>query len=137
MEFKITDQPINEQEVIELARSPHCGGLSVFVGTVRNQTKGKKVVSLEFEAYEAMAINKMREIASEAKRRWKVEKIAIYHRVGKLSVLETAVVIAVSTPHRKESFQACEYLIDTLKQVVPIWKKEIYEDGEIWVAAHP
>ncbi|EAY28894.1 molybdenum cofactor biosynthesis protein MoaE [Microscilla marina] len=137
MEFKITDQPINEQEVIDLVRSPHCGGLSVFVGTVRNQTKGKKVISLEFEAYEAMAMNKMREIAEQAQKRWKTDKIAIYHRVGKLSVEETAVVIAVSTPHRKESFQACEYLIDTLKQVVPIWKKEIYEDGEIWVAAHP
>lgn len=137
MDFKITDQTINEQEVIELARSGNCGGLSVFVGTVRNQTKGKKVVRLEFEAYEAMALNKMREIAEQAKNRWKADKIAIYHRTGKLSIGETAVVIAVSTPHRKESFEACEYLIDTLKKVVPIWKKEVYEDGEVWVAAHP
>lgn len=137
MNFKITDQTINEQEVIELARSGNCGGLSVFVGTVRNQTKGKKVVRLEFEAYEAMALNKMQEIAEQAKNRWKADKIAIYHRTGKLNIGETAVVIAVSTPHRKESFEACEYLIDTLKQVVPIWKKEVYEDGEIWVAAHP
>lgn len=137
MNFKITDQTINEQEVIELARSANCGALSVFVGTVRNQTKGKKVVSLEFEAYEAMALNKMREIAEQAQQRWKTDKVIIYHRVGKLSIEETAVVIAVSTPHRKASFEACEYLIDTLKEVVPIWKKEIYEDGEIWVAAHP
>jgi len=137
MNFKITDQTIDEQEVLELARSENCGGLSVFVGTVRNQTKGKKVMRLEFEAYETMALKKMQEIAEQAKERWNTDKIAIYHRVGVLGIGETAVVIAVSTPHRKESFEACEFLIDTLKQVVPIWKKEVYEDGEIWVAAHP
>lgn len=137
MNFKITDQTIDEQAVIELVRSENCGGLSVFVGTVRNQTKGKAVVRLEFEAYESMALKKMQEIAEQASTRWQTDQIAIYHRVGVLGLGETAVVIAVSTPHRKAAFEACEFLIDTLKQVVPIWKKEIYQDGEIWVAAHP
>ncbi len=137
MNFKITDQTIDEQAVIELVRSENCGGLSVFVGTVRNQTKGKAVVRLEFEAYESMALKKMQEIAEQARTRWQTDQIAIYHRVGVLGLGETAVVIAVSTPHRKAAFEACEFLIDTLKQVVPIWKKEIYQDGEIWVAAHP
>ena len=137
MNFKITDQTIDEQAVIELVRSENCGGLSVFVGTVRNQTKGKAVVRLEFEAYESMALKKMQEIAEKARTRWQTDQIAIYHRVGVLGLGETAVVIAVSTPHRKAAFEACEFLIDTLKQVVPIWKKEIYQDGEIWVAAHP
>ena len=136
MNFKISDTPLNTQEVIKMAESDKAGAVAVFIGTVRNHSQHKKVVSLEYEAYEAMAIRKMKEISEAAKQKWPIEKVAIHHRIGKLDIGDIAVVLAVSTPHRKESFEACEHLIDTLKEVVPIWKKEIYEDGEVWVAAH-
>lgn len=117
--------------------SPQCGGIDVFIGTVRNQTKGKTVVRLEFEAYEKMALNEMEKIAAEAFGRWPVQKLLVHHRVGILDVGEVPVVIAVAAAHRDAAFEACRYVIDTLKQTVPIWKKEVFEDGETWVAAHP
>lgn len=135
--FKIIDFPIVQEEVIQRATSENAGALAVFIGTVRNKTKEKKVVALEYEAYIPMALKKIQKIAKEAEKRWPIEKIAITHRIGKLAIGDSAVVIALSTPHRKESFEACQYVIDTLKEFVPIWKKEIYEDGEVWVAAHP
>ena len=92
---------------------------------------------MEFEAYGPMAVSEMRKIAVQAEEKWKCEKIAIHHRTGVLQIQEIAVIIAVATPHRKAAFEACQYCIDTLKETVPIWKKEIFEDGEIWVAAHP
>jgi len=109
----------------------------VFIGTVRNATKGKKVNKLEFEAYEPMAIAEMEKIAKQAFEKWPVQKVLIHHRIGVLEVGEVPVVIAVSAAHRAAAFDACRYIIDTLKQTVPIWKKEIFEDGEVWVAAHP
>jgi molybdopterin synthase catalytic subunit len=109
----------------------------VFIGTVRNHADRRAVVRLEYEAYDKMALKKMEEVAAEARRRWPVEKAAVVHRKGVLQIGEVAVVIAVSTPHRRESFEACQYIIDTIKQVVPIWKKEVYENGETWIAAHP
>ena len=117
--------------------SPESGGIDVFIGTVRNATKGKKVVKLEFEAYEPMAIAEMEKIAKQAFEKWPVQKVLIHHRTGVLEVGEVPVVIAVSAAHRAAAFDACKYIIDTLKQTVPIWKKEIFEDGEVWVAAHP
>jgi molybdopterin synthase catalytic subunit len=134
---KVVSQAIDNQEVISLVESEVVGAVAVFIGTVRNHNLAKKVVRLEYEAYEPMAVKKMTEIAETAQLRWNVEKIAIYHRVGSLAIGETAVVVAVSTKHRRESFEACQYIIDTLKEVVPIWKKEIYEDGQVWLAAHP
>ncbi len=113
------------------------GGIDVFIGTVRDMTKGQKVLRLEFEAYEPMAINEMKKIAATAATRWPVHKILIHHRTGVLNVGEVPVVIAVSAAHRDAAFDACRYVIDTLKQTVPIWKKEVFEDGEVWVAAHP
>lgn len=117
--------------------SPECGGIDVFIGTVRDATKGKAVVRLEFEAYRQMALNEMQKIAAQAMGKWPVQKIVLHHRTGKLGVGEVPVVIAVAAAHRDAAFDACRYLIDTLKQTVPIWKKEVFEDGEIWVAAHP
>ena len=113
------------------------GGIDVFIGTVRNATKGKPVLRLEFEAYEPMAIREMERIAQQAIEMFAVQKIALHHRTGILQVGEAAVVIAVSAPHRAAAFEACRYCIDTLKDTVPIWKKEVFEDGEVWVAAHP
>jgi molybdopterin synthase catalytic subunit len=133
----LTDQRINTDEIIAAVQSDGAGAINVFIGTVRNNTQKKTVVRLEFEAYESMALKKMQELASMASERWPVQKVAIVHRTGVLPIGEAAVVIAVSTPHRKASFEACEFIIDTLKEIVPIWKKEIFEDGEVWVAAHP
>ena len=137
IEIKLLERPLQAQECIDFVASPSAGGIDVFVGTVRDNTKGRKVMHLEFEAYKPMAISEMQKIAEQAKAQWPVEKITIHHRVGNLKIGEIAVIIAVSTPHRKASFEACQYAIDTLKQTVPIWKKEIFEDGEVWVAAHP
>jgi molybdopterin synthase catalytic subunit len=133
----ITEEPINTQAVINAVQADGAGAINVFIGTVRNQTQAKPVVQLDFETYDSMAVKKMQEIANQASARWPIQKVAIVHRKGALQIGEAAVVIAVSTPHRKASFEACEFIIDTLKQVVPIWKKEKFEDGEVWVAAHP
>jgi molybdopterin synthase catalytic subunit len=134
--IKLTEEPIDVQAVVAEAQTGNAGAVNVFIGTVRNRTSGKKVVRLEYEAYDKMAVKKMEEVVEQARAKWPVEKAAVVHRKGVLQIGEAAVVIAVSTPHRKASFEACEFIIDTLKQVVPIWKKEIFEDGEIWVAAH-
>lgn len=137
IDIQLYDKAIDPQTCIDYVSSPGAGGISVFIGTVRDQTKGRAVVRLEFESYKPMAISEMKKIALAAQERWKAQKISIHHRVGVLDIGEIAVVIAVATPHRKAAFEACEYAIDTLKQTVPIWKKEIFEDGEVWVAAHP
>jgi molybdopterin synthase catalytic subunit len=133
----ITQVPIDTQEVIAAVQADGAGAINVFIGTVRNQTQAKPVVQLDFEAFDSMALKKMQQIADQAASRWPIQKVAIVHRKGSLQIGDAAVVIAVSTPHRKASFEACEFIIDTLKEVVPIWKKEIFEDGAVWVAAHP
>ena len=135
--IKIFDTPLDVQACNELVQNPAAGGTTIFVGTVRNQTKGKAVMRLEFEAYEPMAISEMEKIAETIRERWDALAITIHHRVGTLAIGDIAVIIAVATPHRKAAFEACQYAIDTLKETVPIWKKEIFEDGEVWVAAHP
>ena len=117
--------------------SPECGGINVFIGTVRNVTKQKKVIRLEFEAYKGMAIKEMNKIAVDVFKKWPVQKILIHHRTGVLQPGEVPVVIVVAAAHRDAAFIACRYIIDTLKQTVPIWKKEVFEDGEVWVAANP
>jgi molybdopterin synthase catalytic subunit len=133
----LTDQPISILEVIEAAQSEQAGAVDVFIGTVRNYSLQKKVIRLEYEAYDKMALKVMEQIVEEVKAKWPVQNMAMVHRKGVLQIGEVAVVVAVSTPHRRESFEACQYTIDTLKQRVPIWKKEFYENGETWVAAHP
>lgn len=133
----ITSEKLDPQACLETISYPECGGIVSFVGTVRNQTKGKPVLKLEFEAYEKMALKEMHKIADQAKIKFQVEEVLIHHRTGLLKVGEEAVVIVVAAPHRKAAFQACEYCIDTLKETVPIWKKEFFEDGEVWVSAHP
>ncbi|MGB0432317.1 MAG: molybdenum cofactor biosynthesis protein MoaE [Bacteroidia bacterium] len=137
IDIKIFETELTSGAAEQFVADNAAGGTVVFVGTVRNQTKGKKVLKLEFESYEAMAIKEMHKIATHAQKKWNALKIAIHHRVGVLQVGQIPVVIAVSTPHRKAAFDACQYCIDTLKETVPIWKKEYFEDGEVWVAAHP
>lgn len=137
IEIKILSTPLSHQDCLDFVTNDNAGGIVTFVGTVRNQTKQKEVVRLEFESYEPMAIKEMEKIAARAAEKWPVEKMVIHHRVGTLAIGEIAVIIAVATPHRKAAFEACEFAIDTLKETVPIWKKEIFKDGEVWVAAHP
>jgi molybdopterin synthase catalytic subunit len=137
IDIKISDKPLDIQSCIDWVMTQQCGGIDVFIGTVRAATKGKTVVRLEFEAYEKMALKEMKKIANEALQKWKVHKISIHHRTGVLEIGEIPVVIAVSAAHRDAAFDACRYTIDTLKKTVPIWKKEVFEDGEVWVAAHP
>jgi molybdopterin synthase catalytic subunit len=135
--IKISDSPLDIPECIKWATSPQCGGIDIFIGTVRNTTDKKIVTQLQYEAYEKMALSEMKKIAEQALQTWPVHKVLIHHRKGVLQIGEIAVVIAVSAPHREATFDACRYAIDTLKKTVPIWKKEIFEDGEVWVSAHP
>lgn len=135
--IEITESILDTSKVINSVMDAGCGGLNVFIGNVRNNTKGKKVIYLEFEAYYEMAINELQKIVNEAKSVFNVSKMAIVHRTGKVEIGEAAVVIAVAAPHRDAAFKACRFAIDTLKQTVPIWKKEVFEDGEVWVSAHP
>ena len=113
------------------------GAVATFVGTVRGQTKGRKVIRLEFEAYEPMARLELRKIAASAADRFQLNRVSIHHYLGVAPVGMVVVVIAVTAPHRRHVFEACQYCIDTLKETVPIWKKEIFEDGEVWVSATP
>lgn len=137
IEIKIRGQPLEVAAIYSNCVADGGGAVNLFVGTVRDQTKGKQVVRLEYEAYESMAIKEMEKLAFQAVERWSALKVIVHHRVGTLHIGEPAVVIAVSTPHRQASFEACKFIIDTLKETVPIWKKEVFEDGEVWVSATP
>ncbi|MEO1437004.1 MAG: molybdenum cofactor biosynthesis protein MoaE [Bacteroidota bacterium] len=137
IDIQLLNTPLDVQTCMDLVTSPKAGGTTIFVGTVRNATKGKAVLRLEFEAYAPMAISEMRKIAEQIEARWLAEHVSIHHRIGVLDIEDIAVIIAVATPHRAAAFEACQFAIDTLKETVPIWKKEIFEDGEVWVAAHP
>ncbi|HEY1188464.1 MAG TPA: molybdenum cofactor biosynthesis protein MoaE [Gemmata sp.] len=127
--FRLTHDPIDFSALTERARSPHCGAVVLFLGTVRDLTGTQVTVFLEYEAYAPMAEKKLAEIEAEARKRWPVGEIAIVHRLGRLEVGEVSVAVAVSCPHRGDAFDACRYVIDTLKEVVPIWKKENAPDG--------
>jgi molybdopterin synthase catalytic subunit len=131
--FEITDAVLTADSVAEAVRTPDCGGLVVFLGTVRSPSRGREVRYLEYEAYPEMAIPKLREIAAEIEARWGLTRVAIRHRVGRLAVGEVSVAIAVAAPHRLSAFEACEHAIVRLKQIVPIWKKEVWADGEEWI----
>lgn len=135
--IKITEKSIDVQKVIDTASALGAGAVNVFIGTVRNTANGKNVVWLEYEAYESMAVAEIRKIIDDASHRWPLLGWAVSHRVGTLKPGEVSVVVAVSSPHRKESFEACQYIIDTVKEKAPIWKKEHFEDGEEWVSARP
>ena len=135
--IKITAKPIDVQKVIDTASSLSAGAVNVFIGTVRDNAQHKHVRWLEYEAYESMAVAEIRSIIDEAAHRWKLQGWAVSHRIGTLKPGEVAVVVAVSASHRKESFEACQFIIDAIKAKVPIWKKEVFEGGEEWVSANP
>lgn len=125
MNFQISKEPINTQEVIDKVVQREAGAITTFIGTVRELTKGKKTLFLIYEAYEAMAVKKLEQIGKEIEERWEGSRVAITHRVGRLDITDIAVVIAVSTPHRADSYEANRYAIERIKEIVPIWKKSI------------
>jgi molybdopterin synthase catalytic subunit len=131
--IELLHEPLSLERCVEAVRQPGSGGLVTFIGSVREVSEGKRVEYLEYEAYEPMALEKFEQVVREASERWPVRAMAIQHRLGRLEVGEDAVIVAVSTPHRSEAFAACQYAIDRLKEIVPIWKKEHGEGGEVWV----
>jgi molybdopterin synthase catalytic subunit len=132
--YKITTEPINVEALYRAVLRDRDGAVVTFHGVVREYSdSGRAVRYLEYEAYPEMAEAQMRAIGAEIKRRWDIDDVAMVHRIGRLEIGEASVVIAVAAPHRGEAFDACEYAIDTLKATVPIWKKEVFADGEVWV----
>lgn len=124
--------PIDPAALIDHVRTAADGAVVTFDGCVRNQSHGRRTLYLDYEAYESMAVAKMREIAAAARAQFSIDQVAIAHRLGRLAIGETSVFIAVSAPHRSAAFDACRFAIDTLKRTVPIWKKEYFEDGAVW-----
>ena len=135
--IKITSEKLSLEECYEFVTDDSCGGIVAFVGTVRNSTQSKEVTQLDFSTYKPMAIKEMQQIAEIAIKKFAIKKIAIHHAEGMLQIGYIPVIITVGAPHRKAAFEACEFAIDTLKETVPIWKKEYFSDGEVWVNAHP
>ena len=131
--FRITELPLDVPAIQQLVHTDASGAVSIFVGAVRNTNLGRDVDHLEYDAYPAMATKVMQQIASEARERWEIHEIAMHHRIGRLAIGEASVVVAVSAPHRGDAIAACQYGIDRLKAIVPIWKKEVWTDGEHWV----
>ena len=132
----ISDRSLDEAEVAARVTGPDAGGVVTFVGNVRDHARGRSIQYLEYEAYPEMAEREMQKISDEASERWPGTRVAIAHRTGHLEIGEAAVVIVAASPHRAEAFEACRFAIDTLKQTVPIWKKEVATDGEYWVDDH-
>lgn len=135
--INISDKTLSIDEAYQFVLDAECGGNCLFIGTVRNKNKGKTVTHLDFESYEPMAIKEMDKIADQCLEKFDIKHVAIHHRSGHVGLTDIAVIIAVASPHRVDAFEACKYAIDTLKDTVPIWKKEHLEDGSYWVGARP
>ncbi len=136
--FKITRKVIKVEDVIRAVETDDAGAIVHFLGTVRNNTEGREVSYLEYEAYLPMAEKKLAEIAQEIYKKWGLDRVAVIHRVGRLEIGEVSVAVAVASPHRKDAFEACHYAMNRLKQIVPIWKREVWVDGEEeWVEPDP
>jgi molybdopterin synthase catalytic subunit len=133
----IVREPINGHEVKVNLQSPEDGAAVLFDGVVRNNTRGRRTLYLDYEAYESMALNEMEKLAQAALERFKVRDVCLIHRLGRLQIGETSVLIGVASAHRAAAFEACRWLIDTLKKTVPIWKKEYFEDGAVWADGEP
>ena len=131
--YRLTREAIDAREIADMILRPEDGALCIFEGVVRNNSKGKTTRYLEYEAYETMALKTMEEIGEFVRSAWEIGCVAIVHRLGRMEIGETSVAIIITSPHRRASFDACEYAIDRLKKIVPIWKKEFFDDGEIWI----
>jgi molybdopterin synthase catalytic subunit len=131
--FRVTDKPINLQELVDCVTDPEAGAIATFIGTTRDNNEGRKVIALDYEAYPEMAEKELTRLGEEARRKWQICRMAIVHRVGPVQITEPSVMIAVSAAHREAAFAACRFAIEEIKKTVPIWKKEVYEGGEIWI----
>jgi MoaE-MoaD fusion protein len=131
--FRLSEEPLDADDVVREVVDERAGGIATFIGTTRITSRGRTVHYLEYEAYEGMAEKAMAELADELKRRYDLCEVAIAHRVGRVEIGDMSVVIAVSAPHRADALSACKDAIDTLKETVPLWKKEVYEGGEEWI----
>ena len=130
--YELVREPIRAAEIVAHLKAPEDGAVVVFDGIVRNHSGGRTTLYLDYEAYEPMALGKIREIGAEIRRKFPIHRIALVHRLGRLEIGETSVFIAISSPHRRAAFDACRLAIDTLKRTVPIWKKEYFADGAVW-----
>ncbi|MGA1367898.1 MAG: molybdenum cofactor biosynthesis protein MoaE [Blastocatellia bacterium] len=136
--FEVTREAIDKQDLESRVILGAAGAVVTFDGIVRNQTNGRPVLSLQYEAYPPMAVKEMRRIGEEIRQQWpQIDGIGMIHRFGPLAISESSIVIVITSPHRKAAFEACRFAIDRLKQTVPIWKKEIFADGEVWVEGEP
>src|SRR4249920_1715274 len=131
--FRVTDKPINLQELVDVVSDPEAGAIATFIGTTRNNNEGRNVIALDYEAYPEMAEKELRRIGEEAAKRWQICKMAIVHRVGPVQITQASVIIAVSSAHRDAAFAASRFAIEEIKRIVPIWKKEVFEGGEVWI----
>jgi molybdopterin synthase catalytic subunit/molybdopterin converting factor small subunit len=131
--FRVSEEPLDPKAVVEEVADERAGGIATFIGTTRIESRGRTVQHLEYEAYAEMAEDVMAQIADDLKRRYELCEVAIHHRIGHVGIGETSVAIAVSAPHRQDALAACKDAIDTLKETVPLWKKEVYEGGEEWI----
>ncbi len=132
-DFRLSEEPLSLEAVVAEVQSDEAGAIATFTGTTRVHSRGRTVLHLDYEAYAGMAERVMAELADDLKRRYDLCEVAIHHRVGRVGIGETSVVIAVSAPHRADALSACRDAIDTLKETVPLWKKEVYEGGEEWL----
>jgi molybdopterin synthase catalytic subunit len=131
--FEVTEGPLDAEKLFEHVRKDEAGAVLVFYGVVRNENVGRRVEYLEYEAYPEMAEKVMRELAEEMMARWPLTDVAIQHRTGRLEIGETSLIVAISSPHRQEAFEAGLALVDRFKEIVPVWKKEVFEGGEEWI----
>jgi molybdopterin synthase catalytic subunit len=135
--IRLQREPIEAGALLAAVKEGEAGAVVVFDGIVRNNTRGRRTMYLDYEAYEAMALSQMQGLAREAQQRFGVRRVALLHRLGRLHIGETSVLIVVASPHRAQAFEACRWIIDTLKKTVPIWKKEWFEDGAVWADGEP
>jgi molybdopterin synthase catalytic subunit len=133
--LKLTDKPLDPEAITSSVRQPANGAVVTFLGTTRNANEGRRVLYLEYEAYKKMALKKLQELCQEVESKWGISDVAIVHRLGRVDIGEISLAVAVASPHREEAFQACQYIVGRVKQVVPIWKKEYFEGGEVWIGS--
>jgi molybdopterin synthase catalytic subunit len=131
--FRITDRPIDLHELVSYVTDPEAGAIATFIGTSRNHNEGRKVIALDYDGYPEMAEKELARIGEAARSKWRICRIAIVHRLGPVQITEASVMIAVSSAHREAAFAACRFAIEEIKKTVPIWKKEVFEGGEVWI----
>lgn len=131
--FRVIDKPIDLQELVDYVSDAEAGAIATFIGTTRNNNEGRKVIALDYDGYREMAEKELARIGADAKTKWPICRMAIVHRLGPVQITEASVIIAVSAGHRDAAFAACRFAIEEIKKTVPIWKKEVYEGGEVWI----